>query len=128
MFSNVGKKIQGVVTTIFLVEFIVSCIVGIAIGSIIYKSSDSIGAALLVGLIVIAIGIFFSWLSLLLLYAFGRIEESCEEQCALLRQLVASQSGNLVVMEPTIKKCPKCNAVMDNDSVFCSACGTKYTN
>ena len=127
MFNNVGKKIQGIVAIIFVIEFIVSCIIGIFFGILVYNSSDSIGTAILVGLVITAIGSFFSWLSLLLLYAFGKIEESCAVQCELLKHLVTRQSGDSIVMYPANKKCPACNETIDNDSIFCSACGTKYT-
>ncbi len=92
MFNHVGKKIQTVILVVFFVHVVVSCILGLVLGSSIYSASDEMGIAFVVGAVVIALSIFVGWLSVLILFAFGKIEEHCEEQCELLKILVGKSS------------------------------------
>lgn len=120
MFQQVGKKIQTVISIIFFVQFIVACISGIFVGKLIYEASDNIVMAIFVGLITIAVITFFCWITLLMIYAFGKIEECCEEQNRLLGILIAKQ-----VITKTVAKrvCKNCGKEMEEEALFCSNCG-----
>lgn len=127
MFKNVGKKIQTVVSVIFFVQFLFSCFTGLAVGMLVnafIPSRESSALAVLIGLAVVLIGLFFAWLSQLLLFAYGKITESCEEQCSLLRQMLVVQGGTGAM--PTVKICVSCGATLDSDAAFCPDCGTPY--
>lgn len=120
MFKNVGRKIQTLTSVFFFFEFLISCLAGIGTAALIssFSYNSDRGTTLVIGLIVALIGIFFSWMSYLKLYAYGKIAESCEEQCSLLRQILAAQA------EP--RTCGKCGASLEADAAFCPDCGTPY--
>ncbi len=122
MFKHVGKKIQAVALVAFSVQAVVSCILGFLLGKMLYDASGEMLVAFLAGIVVMALSIFVGWLSVLLLFAFGKIEEHCEEQSNLLRILVAKTSAS----EEKEKKCSNCGMTLTEDSLFCSSCGTPY--
>ena len=66
MFENIGKKIKGLVKTIFIIESVASVIIGIVILAL----SEEFN---IIGLLVMAGGILVAWLSSWLLYGYGEI-------------------------------------------------------
>lgn len=125
MFKNIGKKIQAVSSTIFIIQSLLGILLGMSIGAAIGAVSDEAGPAIMGALVVIAIFIFLAWLSQLVLYAYGKITECSEEQCRLLRQLIVLNGGT--VPDPTPKKrvC-SCGATLEEDAIFCQNCGKRW--
>lgn len=124
MFNNIGKKIQGLSSTIFAIELLVFCLVGLYVGVGLVNTTNE-PMFLLVGIAVAGVGIFLSWLSQLVLYAYGKIAECCEEQLKLTRQMLELQMGKSAA--PSEEKiCKSCGTKLDADASFCHECGTPY--
>lgn len=122
MFKNIGKKIQAVSATIFMLQALLGVLLGIGIGGVLIKITDDVGQGVTVGLIIIAVFIFAAWLSQLVLYAYGKIAECSEEQCRLLRQIIALQGGEAAETGPQKRICA-CGEELDPDAAFCPTCG-----
>lgn len=71
MFSNVGEKIKGLARVITWIGILASVIGGIVLIG---------GGKFIVGLLTAAVGVLFSWLGSLGLYAFGQLVEN-SDQC-----------------------------------------------
>lgn len=140
MFKNIGKKIQIVSSTIFAILVLVGIfnglVSGVIMGTLVDSFSRDEGAGIIagfsVGLITIGVSVFLAWLSQLVIYAYGKIAECSEEQCRLLRELIALQAGGqAVVPAPAVRTCA-CGAKLEPDAVFCpecgKPCGTAQTN
>ena len=99
MYSNIGKKIQGL-AKIFAILGIITCVV---IGGLIIQSAegayryDEIG--LTVGIVVIALGSILSWIFSFVLYGFGRLVENSD----IIARQYRRNSGN----EPVHPEEPK---------------------
>lgn len=108
MFKNIGKKIQTVSFTLFIIQVVLGVLFGISTGFYMYViagfyfRSDVTGilVGLAAGLIAAALMIFVAWLSQLHFYAYGKIAECSEEECRLLRELIALQSGGQAPAAP----------------------------
>ena len=122
MFKHVGKKIQAVCLVVFFVWVAVAFALGFGLGYLIYESTDEMAMAIMVAIALIALLVFVGWLAVLLLFAFGRIEEHCEEQCNLLKILVANKSMQV----PNEKVCTNCGTKLQNSDQFCANCGTRF--
>ena len=92
MFYDIGKKIQGVVSTVTVIGIVLSCIGGIAVFVIMGCGFG----AFLIGIIIAGVLSLFIWLSNLVLFAFGKIAECSEEQVILMERLIEITSK----MEP----------------------------
>ena len=72
MFENIGKKIKGLTKTIFYI----GCAIPIVVGIILMAMEEDL---LLVGLLVMVVGVFLSWISVWLLYGYGElIDKVCD--------------------------------------------------
>ena len=76
MYTNIGKKIKCLAVVMFLIESIVSVIVGIALMIIAAKNDNN--KLILFGLLEIVIVSLFAWVSSWLLYAFGQLVENSD--------------------------------------------------
>ncbi len=118
MFKNIGKKIQGVSFTLFILQTLLGIILGLAVGYYAYIvagftfRSDVTGIlmGLAAGLIVAAVMIFVAWLSQLHLYAYGKMAECSEEECRLLRDLIALQYNGKAPAAPMASAAPAAKA------------------
>lgn len=73
MYENIGRKIKGLATTMFVIMAILYGIVGIVM------MATAAEAGVIVGLLVMVGGFFLSWIGSWLLYGFGElIEKTCE--------------------------------------------------
>ena len=99
MFDNVGSKVK-VMATVF-------CIIGI-IASVILGIVALVGGQGIVGLIIIALGAFSSWLSCLALYAIGHSAEAVDSMCFRLecieKKLSSGQSQPQSQNQPEMSK------------------------
>lgn len=99
MFTNPGGKIKSYAKVIFWIGVVVSVLIGVVmIGTSFtyaaYSYNGSFGTILggiVTGLLVVAIGILISWVSVLVLYAFGVLVENSDE---LVRLQGGVPSGN----------------------------------
>ena len=80
-YDNVGESMKRLARAYAILNFVLFVI--IAVGLLI----ASRGAFLLFAIIVLAIGYFISWLSGLMLFAFGELVSSSDDQVALLSAL-----------------------------------------
>jgi ABC-type nickel/cobalt efflux system permease component RcnA len=127
MFENIGKKIQGVCKTIFVIQVAVILIIGmgvIMIGAEAQSYDDSVGLLCSVaGILIIIVGILISWLGQLRLYAYGKIAESCEYMMKSMERMENMQiSQNPQNLERT---CANCGEVLEDDAVYCPVCGAR---
>ena len=75
MYRNVGGKMKGCATILFVIDIIASVIGGTVIARIFYRGMYFLLASVLFA----GIGIIVSWLSLMALYGFGElIESNCQ--------------------------------------------------
>ena len=100
MFSNAGKKIQGVVSVLFvigIVLIILSCIAMFFGFSISFSAQVGQQTAMtisaIITIIMLLLSIFGLWIGCLFYYAFGKIAESVEEQNELTKKLIDAVSG-----------------------------------
>lgn len=94
MFDYIGKKIKALAIVIFVLGIILSA--GVAICVAWEYVLDSLISALLVFLLVLALGFVSSWVSFLLLYGFGELVDQAtetnqrlEENHAVLEEILA---------------------------------------
>lgn len=75
MYRNVGGKMKGCATILFVIDVIVSVIGGTVIARLFFRGTNFLLASVLFA----GIGILASWLSLMFLYGFGElIESNCQ--------------------------------------------------
>lgn len=78
MYSNIGGKIKVLAKIICIIGIIVSVISGLGI-IIVSSISYNPGLSVFGGLLVIVLGILFSWLSTFFIYGFGELIEKVTE-------------------------------------------------
>lgn len=96
MYSNIGKKIQGL-SKLFAILGMIVCII---IGSIIIQGAEGAyrydEAGLTIGIVVIVLGSILSWMLSFVLYGFGRLVENSD---IIARQYRKNQSNEPVQPE-----------------------------
>lgn len=144
MFNNPGGKIKSYAKVLFWIGAIVSIIVGIVIiaGSFVtasyYGSAASVFGGIIEGVIVAAIGVVISWISVLALYAFGVLVENSDELVRInggkpsgektAEKVQLPKAQELKEMNPIqkeVKICPSCGTPLNDGAHFCKNCGTK---
>ncbi len=78
MYSNIGGKIKVLAKIICIIGIIVSVISGLGI-IIVSSISYNPGLSVFGGLLVIVLGVLFSWLSTFFIYGFGELIEKVTE-------------------------------------------------
>lgn len=141
MYNNPGGKIKTFAKVVFVIGIIIAVLTGISVwvtgggainsashySSYSSRNSSDFGAGLLVffiGLIVIAVGVFVSYISNLFLVAFGELVENSTIIKDKLLMMDQKNPGAYVAPKPTTKKCPFCGAENDSKSFTCSECGS----
>ncbi|MBE6913199.1 MAG: zinc ribbon domain-containing protein [Ruminococcaceae bacterium] len=116
MFKNISGKIKALAEGVCLLGIIGSVLAG---GMIISEGDEGIG------LLVMLIGAFLSWISSFVLYGFGQLIENTdimanrkEETKEKLQESSAPSMKNA-----TLVVCPSCGAKVSGDTKFCNICG-----
>lgn len=87
MFKNVGEDIRGMGVLLFWLGILGSVIAAFALwGQSSYYNSTGI-----LGLVVLVVGCFGSWVTSSIIYAFGEITENSERQAILMNRLCEEQ-------------------------------------
>ena len=89
MFNNIGKKIKTLAKVLCWIGIILSVITGIAImaggGNYSYLSMNGMqisvdsGAAVVVGILTILLGVLISWIGSFVLYGFGQLVDNSDK-------------------------------------------------
>lgn len=135
MYDNIGRKIKGLAETIFIVEAVLSAIVGIAL----WAETGVKWCAL-----ILFCGPIIAWVSSWLLYGFGEIiDKLCEiEDKTRLKtpnKKKEEQNSKVYIENPTgdyddtefsIPQvvCPNCGMQHDFDYPKCPKCKYEYDN
>lgn len=128
MYKDIGKKIEGLATTIGVIGAFVGIGVFIAVW-LIMKEAGSSTAGFFVGLIVGGVVFFNAWVSTWLLHGFGSIVVNSGEQVKLLEKQNGILCEALGVNEPKIKSYDlyiekDSDAVKADDAPYwCQECG-----
>ena len=135
MFENVGQKIKDLAKICYTIGVLISVFIGIWACIVLYNLLEDIVLALFSAGLVVGVGIFFSWLSILLLYAFGDLVLNTSKICAKLcsaENTLSSDSCNQTVsaisMGEANIKCTNCGRVQFKGNKVCSQCGAKLVN
>jgi len=139
MFRNIGKKIQHLVTVLFTICVILIClaaaatvIFAIKAGGAFFTGGDIAKLVVLVVLGVV-LCVFIIWVSMLQLYAYGKIAECCEDMRNTMSKIEAKQ--NAAPPTPTVvnvprptsyQQCAACGTAMEVGTKFCPECGVPY--
>lgn len=149
MFTNIGGKLKGVAKIVFWIGVIGSIILGVCVmfwRNIVpvvswygYHTGITFGS-FLCGLLVMVLGIFCSWLSVIRLYAYGVIVENTDK---LVAKAGETPSGEIpakdmsfkdiaadvssTVKGPQTKICPSCHSEIPANAQYCPRCGDDLT-
>lgn len=101
MFDNIGSKIKGVAKAVAWINIILSVIAGIILFFASFVNFKSLWYFIFLSPVVIVVGCFMAWLSVIALYGFGElIEANCNNEkntrsiVKLLQQNGAEKSTN----------------------------------
>ena len=133
MFDNIGGKIKGLAKVIFIIS---ACFI-VLLGIILMTSLQMYGSfySLIFGLIFMAIGILFSWISSWFLYGFGQLIENSDvlvkeskKQTNVLQRLASENDKNQNFNTNNgqgnasgTHYCTYCGAILKGK--FCTTCG-----
>lgn len=153
MFNNVGTKIKGVISAVSGIMMVISVIIGIATFVTLRWEFEDFWAFVL-GSLVAGIGIFFSWVSNLVGYAYGQLvensdrirellEDDGDDRAELLTKLVENSASKTTQSNTTAKSapvkasasflnentnyvtCPSCKESQPAGRNYCNICGAK---
>lgn len=148
MYRNTGAAIK-VLATILAVLMMIGCV---ASGVYVIVEAEEVGA----GLIIIVVGCFVSWLSCLMMAAFGELVNNTHKILKLLKAMpqekpvvvmpqpvpeysapakkeesvyaasVKFEQGSSEDLNTNVNTCPTCGTPRKGNSAFCAFCGTKF--
>ena len=96
MFRNIGSKIKTLAKVIFWLSVIGSMIGAFAVIALaaMRGSGDSIGLAIIIGLVIVIVGIVFAWLSTFMLYGFGELIDTNQKMLRIMQDQFRPKTGN----------------------------------
>ena len=100
MFEDVGKKIKGLATVIFIINAIIFTIIGFIVMG--FGIEDSL-LWILIGFLIIGVGLFISWLSIILLYGYGELIDKTSDIYDILYDNKTSTTKHYVNNSATTK-------------------------
>ena len=126
-FKNAGSKLKAVINAVFTVSIILHCI-GVII-LLIKSISDEAFLTFLIGILILAISLFFSWLALLTIATFADMAIDTADLATDLADIKfllqhTKNKGDQSNQAPSIY-CPNCGKGLPADSAHCPICGTK---
>ena len=122
MYSNAGKSIKAIVKTVVSLGIFACIVMGILIAVLL---GEVVGfAGVVIGFLIAGVGSYFSWLSGLILYAYGDIAYR-------VKRIDEKMNGPDLDIEckreiPTVENgwiCASCHHVNYKDHGFCAQCG-----
>lgn len=116
MYSNVGSKIKSLVKIIVGVGMAASVLVGI----VIWVTAE----AFLLGLLIAGLGCFASWLSGLVMYAYGEMADCLQDIRDHLLEKDQEEEINEKIDPENIWKCYHCGRENVRTMKYCTKCGT----
>lgn len=121
MFDNIGNKIK----MLAKIEFYILCVLSVIGGLVFFKSS------VLLGLVIIIAGVFFSWVAVIALYAFGQLVENSDKIANgtnnVVQQANVNETNDMLKQANEIVTCPNCGKENKKGATFCAGCGTKLS-
>ena len=121
--NDTGSQIKSVVKVLFVINIIVSIILGIILIDALMWEIDE-GWAIILGLLIIAFSIFLGWVSRLILCGFG---ELIENTSYLRKGSAPSESFEMQPEEQSETAaafvCPACGAPVTFKQKACTNCG-----
>lgn len=105
MFNNVGSKLKSMAKIVFYIEAVFVVIMSLVTIFAGMKAASDAGQggigllSFLMGVLGAAVGLFLAWLSVVKLYAYGVITQSCEEMVRI-NQIMLDRSGGDVSGHP----------------------------
>ncbi len=121
LFDNIGSKIKGVAKAIAWINIILSVIAGIILFFVAFVDFKTLWYFIFLSPVVIVIGCFMAWLSVITLYGFGElIEANCNNEkntrnlVKLLQQNGAEKTTEYI---PTEKEQPSQESVAKETTV-----------
>ena len=128
-FKDAGYKLKSVINAIFIVSIILHCI-GVIVLLFVAISNDTF-LTFLLGLLVLAISLFFSWLALLAIATFADMAIDASDAAAniadikfYLQNLKGSAAHATDAQEKHIH-CTQCGKRIPSSAEFCPLCGAK---
>ena len=117
MYNNIGKKIKGIIEAVTKISITIWVIIGVffVLGGI---GSGEFAIAVM-GIIIAPLMCLVSWLSGLMIYAFGEITDNIQ---AIRNKLAAEPQNEEEQQEPIMNGQPK-----EKMSWTCYSCGTENT-
>ena len=92
MYENAGKSIKNLVKTIVTISMIMWIVIGIVV-----MATGDIGVIL--GILVAVVGCFMSWLSGLILYAYGEMADNLKS----IKEAIAGKEGTHAPAKPVVQ-------------------------
>ena len=102
MFRNIGSKIKTLAKVIFWLSVIGTMIGAFAVIALaaMRSSGDSIGLAIIIGLVIVIVGIIFAWLSTFMLYVFGKLIDTNQKMLRIMQEQYRPKTTTTSVEQP----------------------------
>ena len=129
-FKDAGYKLKSVVNAIFIVSIILHCIAAIVL--LFVAISNEAFLSFLLGILILAISLFFSWLALLATAAFADLAIDASDAAANIADMkfylqhFAKPAANTGKQEDFIH-CTQCGKRIPANADFCPICGAKLS-
>lgn len=148
-FNNPGGKLKSYAKVLFWIGAVISILIGLGViissfSTAYYYGAGGVISGIIEGVIIAAIGMLISWISVLSLYALGVLVENSDELVRInggqpsgekkaskvelpkkedFKQVMPTQTTTEAPVENHV--CPQCGASYSDGQHFCKNCGNK---